>query len=325
MNTSYYLSNPFGKKRIEIPKARHDEIVNARDALLTLMGLEESFSLLAKSLIEFEESIFRLSIQYLYNENLNSQEWFFEKSRQEVNLKVVSILTAARAYDERLRRSLPNINEAHTIDFHPKDNLSKAFDSSLEYRIMDGLRNMALHDHPPISSLSYGARKIMSNPKGTDDQIKTRIRHTVTPQLSTSRFCATEKVRKKTRDEVSALNCQHIDVKYLIRVFISQLATCHMAFREKSSEITATALNTLEVANNDMMEPKEKFNAPYICKSDADGNTSEQYIGYENFSIITNLRKEWSTMEHLPQIYISSEFVKTNKTYPMRHDYIFME
>ena len=107
----YLIAESFmGGGRKEISKQKFDLILQHRKTLRALFDIEEVFDLFANSFLEFESHLIGSTIEYSYRfpYDLESRD-FFSRIRSGINLRLVSLLTSSRAYEEHAYRRLADL------------------------------------------------------------------------------------------------------------------------------------------------------------------------------------------------------------------------
>lgn len=302
---------------LDISADRFMEILNASQIITQVWDVEESFSLLAHSFVELEEYLLKLGLEYFFQRDLQRQsDHFFDTARETVNLKLVGALTASRMYEEQLHRRVSTLSKllGEAMDLHPS--FSKAYDNSLEYRVMYALRNHSLHNQLPIKHLTFGSSHLYSSGNAGDDS-PSRYRITIMPRIVVSDFCSSDKIKKPLKDEVEGLGFKYLDLKFFARGFLACLAVCHEDFRKATEDHMEAALKILQSAEEQLKEAKGE-NPRYIniCVQDDGRLVEKHYVDFSNKSRIRDIRRIWSGLKWTQRGYVSSEIVRSKDTYP---------
>lgn len=310
---------------VEIDEARFDEILQAKTVVELLWKVEDTFSLLANSFIELEEYLLSAGMRYIFQRDMQRDiDHFFDDAIHNVNLKLISVLTASRVYEEQMSRRMSSLKAQTGIEINMSGNFSTVFDSSLEYRVMYALRNHALHNQLPLGSISFGSSNLSAT-GDLRDNAPTRHRVTVDPKISVKDFCNSDKIRAPTKKEVEDLGCEYLDLKFFARGFVSGLARCYDDFRKASEAILEVALNTLQAANETLQNTKgeEPVHASIIKRIEG-RKVEDHYIEYSKNSRIVDVRNFWTGLKWLQRAYLSSEIKQSKDTYPGRHAEIWI-
>ncbi len=324
--TNYLLSEAFlCGTGVEIDEVQFKNIVHSNKIIRHIWDVEDSFSLLATSFIELEEYLLNVSVNYYFQKDLQrSSDHFFDDARQTFNLKLISALTASRAYEEQLHRRLSALSEMSGTKTDLKESFSSAFDESLEYRVMYALRNHSLHSQLPLSAITFFGSNL--SPSGDiRDEGPSRHRITVDPKITAADFCSSDKIREATRTEVSNLGYKYLDLKFFARGFLARLAMCHDDFRRKTEEWLEASLQELHTAYQKLMVIKGDIpKYIHVYKQDNGEEVEKYYADYTHKSRIRDLRKHWSGLKYIQRGYVSSEIVASKNTYPEVHDTIWI-
>jgi len=310
---------------VEIDEARFDALLKNSEIIRVIWDVEEAFSLLAKAFIEFEEYLLVAGLGYYYKRDMQRDvDNFFDDVRQTINLKLISFLTASRAYEDHLHRRMSCLSKLSSKKIDLKGNFNSVFDKSLEYRVMYALRNHALHRQLPLGTVALSGSNLSETGSMLDDP-PSRMRTTVDPKISVAEFCASDKIRLATRDEVEGLGYKHLDLKYFVRGFLSCLANCHDEFRTVTQNILEGALGQLRNAQDDLADKKgEGPKLVSIFKRDAGQIIENHYVDFERKSRLLDLRKYWTGLKSVQKGYISSEITSSKDTYPQADDKIWI-
>lgn len=309
-----------GGMAVEIDEDRFNKILHAKNVIKPIWDVEDTFTLLANAFIEFEESLISVGLRYLFEKDMQRDvDHFFDDARQNVNLKLISVLTASRVYEEQLHRRMSLLSKLVGRQIDLQSSFSSVFDGSLEYRVMYELRNHALHNRLPLGTLAFGD----FNQSPTDnvrDDTPTRLRITTDPKISVEDFCSSDRLKRRTRDEVSALGFKHLDLKFFTRGFISCLALCHEDFRAATEAVLEDALNTLHSADHVLQIAKGEYPKHASIMRRKDGQNEDHYVDYSKNSRILEIRKFWTGLKRVQRGYVSSEVKASANTYPQQHD-----
>ncbi|WP_170517390.1 hypothetical protein [Ruegeria atlantica] len=313
-----------GGKTVEIDEDRFNEILYAKNVIKPIWEVEDTFALLANAFIEFEEYLISVGIRYFYQRDMQRDaDHFFDDVRQNLNLKLISVLTASRMYEEQLHRRMSSLSKLVGEEIDLRSSFRAVFDGSLEYRVMYALRNHALHNQLPLGAISIGDYKLSSTGNLRDDA-PTRLRITVDPKISVEDFCNSDKINARIRDEVNALGFRHLDLKFFARGFLMCLARCHQDFREATESVLEDALDELHSADHHLQITKGELPkyTTLICRK---GEQVEGHdIDYSKNSRIVEIRKYWSGLRWIQRGYISSEVKASKNTYPRAHEEIWI-
>lgn len=300
----------------EISEDAFLKVAQASKIIDALWDVESVFSLLANSSIEFEECLLRLTLNYQYQHGMQrNADHFFDDAQQLVNLKLVSLLTASRVYEEQLMRRASDLSKESGTEISIKDSFSSAFDGSLQYRVMYALRNHALHNQLPLGTISFSNALLFSSENNPDDPTRARI--TVNPKISVAEFCSSDRIKQSTRDEVSNLGLEFLDLKFFSRNFVACLAACHEEFRIRSAHAFENSLAIMHTAQEELSKENGKqVEHSFVVKMNEGETVEKYYVDYSNRSRLKELRKYWSGLRWAQNSFVSSEVVFAKNTFP---------
>lgn len=322
--TDYYISEThIGGAKLRINRDRFSDLVLCREALMSLIDIEETYAVLCRSFVDLEECLFTCALRYAYERSgLAELDGIFEYTRNTINVKLISFLTASRAYSEQVSSRMLHMNKLHGTSFNPSEQFSREFDKSPTYRVMDALRNHALHHRLPINSVSFSRSNLYAPEHGLT---KSRLRLTFNPRIKIGELVDNAKLRKATREELAHIGAENIDVKYFVRGFISSLAQCHHEFRQWTQGIFESSHSKSTQAKEDLERGAGKEAKNISATKTRGGETAEEhYIDPEVFSSLLRSRSAWSHMRYAHRLYISTEVVKEKNTYPDDDDSLWI-
>ncbi|SIS67959.1 hypothetical protein SAMN05421759_102308 [Roseivivax lentus] len=277
--------------------------------------IEDSFDVLAKSFLEFETDLFSLSLEHFFSDisSLDDHENAFSEGRSRISLRVFSVLMAAKSYEERvyrLAKLLPNSKEV-LVEF--KSIFSNKFDSFFEYRLADALRNFAAHDSMPLSGYSVGYRIESGSTRITEADPK-RQRNSLSPYLRAEKITNSKKINKKIIREIEEQGFEKIDLKILVRRYISCMYTAHSEVRRNTESLMEKASVEIEKshARLETITGRPSDHAYAIREND---QGSALYISRRRCQNTHLKRSRWSQLNNAHYRYISTGIYKSGKTH----------
>lgn len=229
--------NPAGD--IEITEAQFLEIGRSRLIVMEALAIEEKYALLLQNYFELERVFHDLALSTLLFRGSTWTERIDEVHT--VNRHLVNLLSAAKMYVDHVPQHLNEMfvpSEAESRAFAKET--SNEFESVLGYRVLSALRNHAQHADFPIQSLSLGSKWV------EEDGVR-RCRHTATAFIHRDVLTRNAKINAKVRSELSSLG-ETIDVKPLLREYLSSFARIHVAVRSISKQLIEASDRILESA-----------------------------------------------------------------------------
>ena len=326
MTNEYKVFEGFiGGVSCDVSKDDYERAKQSREVLAAAFSIEEAFSLIARSYIDLEKTLMSASLEWsLENDDYASHNDFFDHWREVINLNLLSLLTAAGAYSERMER-LAKSASIPGFDWEAYDPRRKAgFDSDLSYRVMCALRNFSIHDKLPIAGFPISFKNETSSGRLKDGE-PWRRRLTCSPHIRTQPLVASEKIRRATRDEIEELSAEGIDLKMFTRGFVESLFTLHQVVRDLTEASLAQALNSLSEMEDRLSDAKGgqcKF--AHIGEKGA-GLELALYIDTARLARIQGKRQDWKKLQGLRRRYVSSETTRREGIYLCEVDDLWVQ
>ena len=247
MRRVFFLGEPFiGGRRIEIEEELYQTCLQVKLRLEALSDIEDSFSLLAMALIEFESYLLTTSVRNLYGDEGCDFRDFGAEVRTSLNLKLLSVLNCSRVFEEQAYRCLSQHDSNALFSLETIKGLFRsAFDSSFEYRVMYQLRNHAMHHSLPVGLISFGQTH-QSKSDRPSDRISFRHRYTIDIGIDVQELQNSDRLNKKVRRELEGIPKKFLDLKYFLRGFAGKLGEAHQGIAEHTEELFATSLKEIE-------------------------------------------------------------------------------
>jgi hypothetical protein len=207
---------------------------NAKRAYLVnqaLLAIEEKYALVLQNYVEFESVLHGLALRNLV---LKVREWSdYVDGIQLVNGSLLNLLSSTKAYLDQIPQHLNIVfgdSSAQAAAFARLTN--DEFDAHFAYRVVSALRNHLQHGDFPVKWLEFAGRWTM------DGAIKDSCMHQIAAHLSTDDLISNGKIRGATRAELQALGEPRLDVKPLVRAYLSSMARLHLSVRKSVEEET---------------------------------------------------------------------------------------
>lgn len=232
----YILKDIFSDgDEVEIPEGDATSILGAYDFLCSVSGIEDLYSLVEISYSDFEKFIFDTCLTLFVHGDVSSGEpleMIQGRVRDGANQKLLSLANAYRALCDQSPQRLRSANlQADNIVEGFLTVKSKAFDECFEFRIFDLLRNMITHHSLPVTEIGSLSSVVFLDQ--TDFKNSPRVsRWTLELAVSKSALLDTRKGRQKTLAEINELPHESLDLKVIVRGFISALFHSRKRFHE---------------------------------------------------------------------------------------------
>jgi hypothetical protein len=217
MTTSFFLRRQVidPQKPLAIQESDYFQLQAARSTLVDAFSFEQKFDLLKENFVAFEiaatEWSLRATIEFNYSYGAISSVM------QEASRHVMNLLTAARAYVDQVQQDFKHLALSPSFGEQAKQKLSEQYDSSVDYRLMEALRNYVQHCGQSVHSFSGNIAG-----KRADWAHAVSLR-TLKAQLSED---------KSFKPEVLAEMPAYVDVRVASRAYVHALSIVHLALRQ---------------------------------------------------------------------------------------------
>jgi len=226
-----YYSMPFyltrfvsGKHpRIELSLEEYKGICEAQRGVQGILAIEERFNFLLGNYADFERTMLEISLEYsIFAKHKYSilTDYYYE-----VNRRILNLLAAGRLYLDQVPNELNGF-------LGPNDDAQQVFqtaraaqyDRYTGFRVMEELRNYVQHHE-------FAAHTVTLESWVDKHTREHRIKNTVASYLQVSRLKEDKKFKRQVAEELARANKERIDLKPLIREYISGLGQVHEAVR----------------------------------------------------------------------------------------------
>ncbi|PHV35903.1 hypothetical protein [Janthinobacterium sp. BJB304] len=281
--------------------ARRDYLFN-QAALAT----EEKYALVLQNYVQFESTLHAIALNHLV---FSAHKWSdFVDGIQLVNGSLLNLLSSTKAYLDQVPQHLNDVfgnGSAQATAFEQLTN--KEFDERFEYRVISGLRNHLQHGDFPVKWLNFS-----SDWKTTEGE-KESCAHKIAAFLSIDDLLKNDKIRALTRDELKALGQPRLDVKPLVRAYVSSIARLHCSVRSSIQQKTHPAeervRDLITRARDSAMEMPLGLSAVAFSEI---GQVLEQIpVFSDNIDRRKHLQKRSSVITNLEKHFVSAEAIPT--------------
>lgn len=133
---------------LEISQEEFESLVHARKTLTDALAFEQRFELLLGNYLDFEVTATRLSLSALAGDDYSTY-LPGAAALLEANRLLMNFMTAARAYIDQVKQDFKHLTLNTPFGDQADTLLSAEYDDSLDYRLMEALRNHAQHKGMP--------------------------------------------------------------------------------------------------------------------------------------------------------------------------------
>lgn len=207
---------------IDITEEEYQAISISKNCLLEALYLEQKLDIVIEDYIEFEMELLASSTRQMVNRN-QDYSWFQEEGNK-INRRIVNLLSACRLYMDHSIHHLSNIYREKSVHLETIKNIrSEEYDSKLGYRVMEAMRNYVQHRGFPIHKWRYNSKRI-------EKQNENQFLFTLTPFIKVKKLQEDQKFKKSVIIELENIGAE-IDIKPLVREYVSGIANVHKAIR----------------------------------------------------------------------------------------------
>lgn len=184
------------------------------------LAAEEKYALVQRNYVHFESTLASITLNNLV---FNTCEWSnFIDSIQLVNGSLLNLLSSTKAYLDQVPQHLNDIFGKESLEATAFIQLThNEFDSRFAYRIISALRNHLQHGDFPVKWLEF------SSAWSTNNEVKESCSHKIAVLLSVDDLIRNGYIRAATRAELEATGQSRLDVKPLVRGYMSSFAHLH--------------------------------------------------------------------------------------------------
>lgn len=207
----------------------HDEFNLARSAKENLMHalyIEEKINYVLENFVEFERELLNAAV-----DNVVFSDIAWSKSVNElhtVNRRIVNLLAACRLYLDQVAHNIHAIyGRASSQSILFRQATSDEYETHLGYRVMEAMRNYVQHRGFPVHLVTRSSKPV-ETAEGR------RVMHTVIPNVDVSELAADAKFKASILQELQEFG-NMIDLRPLIREFVSSIGRIHVRIREMLS------------------------------------------------------------------------------------------
>ena len=231
---SRYVIASINDEELEISEDDFAEIISAIAALLHLLDGEEKFDAIVENYRELEAFMFDQALNAILSGSLD--EIFFQLPRSTASRRLGNLLSSARLYQDSISRHADAISKDEKVGTDLKLETNRQYDSSLNYRILEALRNHAQHYALPVHSFSI--RKWW-------DRENNQSNHEFDPAISVSELAINPNFKKSTLAEMQK-GPDLLKLKPMAREYVECLSNIHYAFRNLIEPSIAHQIHVLE-------------------------------------------------------------------------------
>lgn len=285
---------------VELTEAEYSAIVAAMRRVYLARGIEEKLDLLVENFREYEQELLSLGLKYSLVLPLDDERVAVE--RQLVNRRVVNLLSSARMYIDQVKHAIAQLC-SNGFSPDPAALFSVEYDSHLEYRIAEALRNFALHQALPVH--------IMSWPSEWEEMEseKRRLRFGIVPSISIDELATEGGFKASVLADLQESGKEQFSLTLVLRKYVESLASVHKQIRAAiATQVNhehGVILSALERARSAFGE--ELVGLVVSKGSDPERVDEHHFVNEKSWQRRESLIRRHSTFENLSRRYVSAE------------------
>lgn len=237
-----HLPTASDSPELEIEEENYRALMEAKKVLFNCLSIEKKYEILLSNYLEFEQEILRVTtsqmIRQFPSSNYDAYRMIDLDVRLMIDLRLVNLLTSARLYLDHLsghmRECLPHKSDTKSVINSLR---SAEFESKVEYKFMEELRNHVQHRGLAVH--------VVRLPKRWRDFGEERLLEFSLGILSQkSELESDEGFKKQVLDEIP----DEVDLKLFTRSYIESFSNIHLEIRKQIADSVAQSRRKIEEA-----------------------------------------------------------------------------
>lgn len=286
------------KGEINISEKEYQSIKEAKNFLSEALSIEKKFDILMENYYEFEIDLLNISTRHMiFRGELNEEK--FHNDLTLMNRRLANLLSSTKLYIDHGKHQLSSCFhlDKETIN----QNYSFEYDNTLDYRVMEALRNYIQHRDLPIDGRTYNSQENYDN---------TQWLYSQTLYFKIANLKNDGKFKKTILTELSNIGEKHY-IKNYVRGYIESLYRIHNKIRlqiEKYIYDSNDVFNLYSTKYQEETNFKEKTIGLRAIKYD-NKILDEIYILNDYVYNIERLKKKNTSLKNLSSQYVTSEII----------------
>lgn len=269
---------------IEITESEFEDLVSAINALLNCVDAEEKFDALVENYRELERFMMDRSLHsMLFGED---DDIAFQTPRSTTSRKLANFLSSVRLYQDTIGRHAKAITRDDNTDKTIKATTSHQYDASLDYRILEALRNHSQHHALPVHNYSV---------KRWWDKDRTFSNHEFEPNICVSDLAQNPDFKKATLMEMQK-GPDMLKLKPMLRNYLEGLSAVHQSFRNATQRAIIHETSVIENCRErfSRVHPSEsdEFISAYVANEDGVRTSLEYQFAKTLFQYIEHMQRK---------------------------------
>jgi len=221
------------RTRLEISQQERLSLQKADNQLNHALDVEEKYDVTIQNYLEFETSIIEEAVHDLVRARRSTVE--SKRSRQLLGRRLSNVLSSARLYVETLKHHSKEILTSDPIAFDRIEEAQREqYDKSLDYRLIEALRNYAQHHALPVHGLI--------GPASQDD--RNLMNHGIVPYVDPDLLREDNNFKAQVLKELP-IDGDVVTLKPVLRSYIESLGAIQKVFREQTETSLVAAFRCM--------------------------------------------------------------------------------
>ncbi|MFG0528972.1 hypothetical protein ACF8FB_01285 [Pseudomonas sp. yb_2] len=222
---------------LKITEGEYSQIASSRQTLSAALNMEESYDLAIGNFLDLEKELLLLTAEKVVDHRFDYQRAYELTST--LNRRTVNFILSGKNYTELIASKASKcLGSNQQIEETVKLLTNKEYEASLDYRLMEALRNHVSHSGVAIHKVTNPDRWILDDQK----QAKNLVFNIGIYALK-SRLAENSKFKKNVLDELP----NDIDIKKAVRSYMGAISNIHEEVRKLTKPTIDQARATVEL------------------------------------------------------------------------------
>lgn len=196
-------------------------IKKSRDILSAAINLEQVYDFYASGLLDFERELLSISAEDMLRGSFTTN--YFYDIGAAVGRRLGNLLSNARGYFDQAPRHFARCMGDKMAAKTARCYMNVEYDSNVNYRVMEAVRNHVQHQDVGIISNTLGGRR---------DPETRHLAHTVSPFISGHHLLNSRKTKASVRPDIK----EKMDVRLLVRSYSESISKIHCRLRSDAKD-----------------------------------------------------------------------------------------
>jgi hypothetical protein len=283
---------------IEITEDEYRAVAEAKDGLVTVIGIEQKFDLVLENYAEYERELLRLAVHQVLFRDLSYSS--FQRETLIVVRRLSNLLSSCRLYIDHIKHDVAIMfGPGHDAVELIRSKCAEEYDATLGFRLMETLRNVMQH-----RSLSGFVLKhvLDADPPGPQARLRTRI----IPLLNVDDLREAG-IKAAVQQELSG--SEYAEVNSKTREYVQGIANVHGEFRkatERDRQRWAAAYRSAYERGNAAWAENETRASDLIAYDDSGNVLESRHVFLDPLEYLVSLERKNAGPWALARSYVSN-------------------